>query len=193
MPRLRSLGLVALGAALALIAVAAVAAARGLLPDPDTRTHETGEFAFDYPGDWRELEGVEFPLAERAGESKVGEDTVGLDLDSWVTVFTQPVPFEVTPANVSDLVAPAREIQAETFRPAGARILQEAYVVREAGMPGIRMRAAFKSPRGVAVESEVTTLYRGRSAYVVGCQNRPEQAIEMAAGCERVLETLKPR
>lgn len=83
-------------------------AARGLLGDSDTRSHASEELAFDYPGDWRELEGVEFPLAEEAGESKVGEDTVGLDLDSWVTVFTQPVPFEVTPANVSDLVAPAR-------------------------------------------------------------------------------------
>jgi len=181
LPRLRSLGLVALGAAFALLAVGTVVLVRGLLGDPETRTYETEKFSFDYPGTWREIDGVEFPLAEQAGQSAVGEDTVGLDLDNWVTVFTQPVPFVVTPRNVADIVGPARELQAEAFR--GARILQEAYVVREAGLPGIRVRAAFMSPRGVAVETELTTLYRGMpsglpSAIIVGrpCAEHVENA-----------------
>lgn len=193
MPRLRSLGLVVIGAALALLLVSVVALARGLLPDPKTRAYETGQFAFDYPAEWRPIEGVEFPIAEQAGRSTVGDHTVGLDIDNWATVFTQTVPFEVTPRNVSDLVRPAREVQDETFRPAGARILQEAYAVREAGAPGIRVRVAFKSPRGVPVEAEVTTLYHGRTSYTVSCQNRPQRATEMAEGCERVVETLRPR
>ncbi len=125
----------------------------------------------------------------------MGANTVGLDPDNWVTVFTTPVRVEVTADNVDQAVSSARKLYAETFEPAGVRFLQHAYAVREAGLPGIRLRVALKSPRGVQVVEEITTLYRGRISYTISCQHRPERAAAMTAGCERVFDTFraKPR
>jgi hypothetical protein len=88
MARARSLGLVALGALAALLLVAGASAASALFGGADVETLETPELSFDYPAEWRPIEGVEFPLAQAAGEGQVGENTVGLDPDNWVTAFT---------------------------------------------------------------------------------------------------------
>jgi len=157
------------------------------------KTYETSAFSFEYPGEWERIVGVEFPNAERLGDTGVGDHTFGLDPDNWVTVFSSPVGVEVTTQNVDQVIPAARNLYAETFGPAGVRFLQQAYSIREAGLPGIRMRVALTSPRGVRVEEEITTLYRGTTAYTINCQNRLERATEMAAGCERVFDTFRVR
>lgn len=181
-----------IAAAAAIVLLAGVAlAVLALAAGP--QTYETPEFSFEYPDGWEPIEGVEFPNAEQLGDSEVGENTVGLDPDNWVTVFSTPVGVEVTNRNVDEVVPVARKLYAKTFEPAGVRFLQEAYSVREAGLPGIRQRVALKSPRGVQVEEEITTLYRGRTAYTVNCQNRPERATEITAGCERIFDSFQVR
>lgn len=173
-----------------IVLLAGVALARFVLAG-GPRTYEAAGFSFEYPDGWEPIEGVEFPNAEQLGDSEVGDHTVGLDPDNWVTVFSTPVGVEVTSRNVDKVIPVARKLYAKTFEPAGVRFLQEAYSVREAGLPGIRQRVALKSPRGVQVEEEITTLYRGRTSYTVNCQNRPERATEISAGCERVFESLR--
>jgi len=87
MPRWRSLALVGLGALLALLLVAGASAASGLFGGPDTETLEAPAYRFEHPAEWQPIEGVSFPLAEAAGREDVGEHTIGIDPDNYVTVF----------------------------------------------------------------------------------------------------------
>ncbi len=158
------------------------------------RRYETGAFSFTYPSGWQEIDGIDFPLADSFGAEGVGRDTVGIDPDNWVTVFSTTVGIEIDERNVGALLPAARATFAELVRSLdGGRLLQEPYVVSEVGMPGFRVRVALKSTRGVLVDYEVTQLYRGRDTYIVGCQNRPARATEITAGCAQVLETFRPR
>jgi hypothetical protein len=65
-----------------------VAAARGLLPD--SQTYETEQFAFDYPGGWREIEGVEF-FDRRAGRPEHDGRSAALAA-SWPCAAAGPRP-----------------------------------------------------------------------------------------------------
>lgn len=104
--------------AAALVALGVLGAAGYALLDSDTETLETPEFSFDYPSGWERIEGVEFPNAERLGDTGVGDHTVGIDPDTWVTVFTSPVGAEVTTRNVNQVVPVARELYSRTLEPA---------------------------------------------------------------------------
>jgi hypothetical protein len=168
----------------ALLALGALGvAAYVLLGGSDTETLETPEFSFDYPSEWERIEGVQFPLAEAAAQQEVGKNTVGLDPDNWVTAYGGQGGVEINAQNIDQLLTLATPFYRKTFEEAGGRMLQDPYRVRAAGLPAIRFRVAVKSVRGVAVEDEVTTLYRGRRIYTVNCQNRPERATEITAGC----------
>jgi hypothetical protein len=189
MARVRSLGLVALGALAALLLVAGASAASALFGGADVETLETPELSFDYPAEWRPIEGVEFPLAQAAGEGQVGENTVGLDPDNWVTAFSNDSGIVISAANIDQFVAQARPFYAAVARRTGARLIAEPYRVREAGLPGMRYRMAITSVRGTKVEDEVTMLFRGRTNYVVNCQSARARATEMTAGCGRVFDS----
>ena len=189
MARIRSLGLVALGALLALLVVAGASAASGLFGGEELESLETPEFSFDYPAAWQPIEGVEFPLAEGAGERQVGANTVGLDPDNWVTAFRNDSGIEISAANIDQFVAQARPFYAAVAKRTGARLLAAPYRVTEAGLPGMRYRMALTSVRGTEVEDEVTMLFRGRANYVLNCQSARARATEMTAGCERVFDT----
>jgi len=191
MARLRALGLVALGALIALLAVAGASGASALFGGAETETLETPEFSFDYPAEWRAIEGVSFPLAEAAGQPQVGKHTVGLDPDNWVTAFAGDSGIEISEANVDQFVEQARPFYAAVARRSGARLLAEPYRVSEAGMPGMRYRMAITSVRGAQVEDEVTMLFRGRTNYVVNCQSQRERATEMTAGCAQVFDSFE--
>jgi len=132
---------------------------------------------------------VEFPLAQAAGQRQVGENTVGLDPDNWVTAFTNDSGIEISAANIDQFVAQARPFYAAVARRTGARLLAEPYRVREAGLPGMRYRMAITSVRGTKVEDEVTMLFRGRANYVVNCQSARARATAMTAGCGRVFDS----
>jgi hypothetical protein len=182
---------VALGALLTLLVVAGASAASGLLGGPDTETLEAPAYSFEHPAEWQPIEGVSFPLAEAAGKEDVGEHTIGLDPDNWMTVFAGDSGIQIDERNVDQFVAQARPFWAAVAKRTGSRLLAEPYRVNEAGLPGMRTRMAITSARGVKVEDEVTMLFRDETNYVFTCQSRPDRATEMTAGCGKVLESFR--
>jgi hypothetical protein len=175
------------GCGLAVVVLVVAAAAVGLWGGGAQR-YETEVFSFDYPEGWEQIRGVEFPLAESVGEAGVGEDVVGIDLDNWVMVYTQPEDFGVTADNVEQLLPGT----AQTFRtladPAkeGA-ILVEPYVVEVDGLPGVRLRVRQRTARGRLSEGELTQLFGRDRAVVVNCQATEEFEREVAVACDQVL------
>jgi nitrogen fixation-related uncharacterized protein len=184
--RLRLLLLVAVALVAATVAVVAV------FGGSDTTRYETADFSFEHPSEWEILEGVEFPLAEQEGREEVGENTIGLDLENWVTVYAAPLEAEITGENIDALLPTYRELYERNVEFNGGRILREPYVTRAAGLPAIRLRVALRSPRGAMVQDELTQLFDGRTSYVVNCQNEPDREIEMAAGCAQIFASFRP-
>ena len=154
-----------------------------LIRGSDTETLETPEFPLRLPERLAAHRGVQFPVAEQAGQQGVGDNTGGLDPDNWVTAYSGQSDVEINAQNIDQLLTLAKPFYRKTFEEAGGRLLQDPYRVRVAGLPAIRFRVAIKSVRGVEVEDEVTTLYRGRRTYSINCQNRPQAATEITAGC----------
>jgi hypothetical protein len=157
-------------------------------------TLQTADFSFSYPAEWERIEGVEFPLAEREGRDEVGDNTVGVDLENWVTVVRAEIPISIDERNVGELIPDARRLwqrAAESSPP--ARVLAEPYVTRVGELPAVRLRIRGESPRGRIVEDQLTLLYDGKVSYAVTCQSEPDREVDIAAGCEQVLESLRPR
>jgi len=180
--------LLAVGAtalALGLIAAVAWAATR----PGDTHTHDAGAFAFDYPRDWKDIEGVAFPLAAAAGREDIGRDTVGLSADSWVTAYVLKSDVPIDAGNVADLLPATLEQFTELAGANDGTVLREPFVVTVAGLPGVRVVVALRSVRGTLVEEQVTRLFDGVTSYVITCQSTPADAAEIASGCDTVLQS----
>jgi hypothetical protein len=174
------------GGAAVVVAVVVVAAVSGGGGGP--QRYETEVFSFDYPQGWEQIEGVEFPLAESVGDTGVGEDVVGIDLDNWIMVYSRPDDFGVTSENVGQLLPGT----AQTFRmladPAkGGAILVEPYVVEVDDLPGVRLRVRQRTARGRLSEGELTQFFAPGRAVVVNCQSTPEREQEVALACDQVL------
>lgn len=159
----------------------------------EERRYEAEGFSFAYPEEWREIEGVQFPALEQAVEdTPAGEDVVGIDRESWVSVFAVDVGITVDAAKVRELLDPYRTgVQATVANTPGARLLQELFVVEKGSLPGMRYRVSAPSLQGNRVTDTVTILFSGSRQFVVTCQAPPEQALAVAEGCERVLGTLR--
>lgn len=187
------LRLLLVGAAVLLVGGSAVALVGG--GGPGVKTYdEADEFTFSYPGSWHRVRGAAFPLAEAAGDETVGEHVVGLDLDNIVDVHATRVELVVTRDNVADLVPAARELyrRLNEANP-GARTLGGPYTVVEAGMAGVRTRVAGRNARGNPVATLVTQLFGGHDSYVISCTYTPRREEAIAAGCERIMTSLRPR
>lgn len=178
------------GAAVVVVAVVVVVVVFVVGGGP--KRYEAEGFAFSYPAGWEVVEGVDFPLAVQYGRDDVGENTVGMDLENWMTVFVARTGVEVGRGNVQDLIPAQRTLVRETVAVnPGARVLQDPFVIEEAGLVGTRYRIAARGQRGQAVEQAITTLWDGATTYVFNCQWRPGLAVEMAAGCEQVFESFE--
>lgn len=178
------------GGLLASLAVVVGVAAVAL--GDEERRYEAEEFSFAYPQAWRKIEGVRFPALEQAVEdTPAGEDVVGIDQESWVSVFAVDVGVTVDAAKVRELVDPyGTGLRATVANTLGARLLQEPFVVDKGGLPGMRYRVLAPSLQGNRVTDTVTIVFSGSRQFVVTCQARPEHALAMAEGCEQVLGTL---
>jgi hypothetical protein len=61
---------------------------------------------------------------------------------------------------------------------------------READRPAIRMRYRLPTNRGAVVVSDVIQIFaRGRD-YIVTCNAKADRELEMAAGCQQIIDTL---
>lgn len=174
-----------------MVAVAVVAVVV-FVAEEGPKRYEAERFAFTYPEGWEVIEGVDFPLAEQYGREEVGENTVGVDLENWLTVFEVETGVPVDSGNVRDVVPAQAELVRETVAVnPGGRVIMEPFVVQEAGLPGTRYRFAARGQRGRAVEDAITTLFDGTRAYVFNCQARPELIVEVTAGCEQVFDSFE--
>lgn len=159
----------------------------------EDRRYEAQKFSFAYPEDWRRVEGVRFPALEQVEpDTEAGDDVVGIDAESWVSVVVVDLPGPVDAAEVREALGPYRTaVEAIVANTPDARLLQELFVVEKGGMPGMRYRVAASSLEGNRVTDTVTILFSGSRQFVVTCQARPQHAVAVAEGCERVLGTLE--
>lgn len=184
---MRRLHAIALALALAPLSLSALGCGR-------TETYEGQGFTFEHPSDWEPVKGVEFPGAARGGPE--GNNVVGLDVNNWASVTAYPkgngVP--VDDRNIKAYLPAARDFYTRLEKRAAGqlRLVQPPFLTQQSALPGVRVRIAFRNPRGVPVESEVTSLYRGPATYVINCQNEPARATEVAAGCAQLTETFEP-
>jgi hypothetical protein len=77
---------------------------------------EGPEFRFSYPAEWERIEGIDFPQAQRLGIDDMAEQTVGLDLENYFTVYMRELPFAVDGSTVADYVPATREVLEEIVR-----------------------------------------------------------------------------
>ena len=62
----------------------------------------------------------------------MGDSTVGLDPDNWVTAYSGQSEVEINAQNIDQLVTLAKPFYRKTFEEAGERMLQDPYRVRVA-------------------------------------------------------------
>lgn len=158
-----------------------------------SKRYEADSFAFSYPSEWEQIEGLEFPLAEGTlEEGMAGRNVVGIDADSWVSVDAVDNRTAIDRDNIRDLIPSQRQILVETAMVLGTvQIRQEPFVVENEVLPATRSRLLFDNPRGTEVVSTVTELFDGTTQYIVNCQADADSREEIERGCRQVLDTFE--
>lgn len=180
-----------LGAGLLLVGVLALVL---LEARAGPKTYEAERFSFSYPDDWQEVE-LALPLA---GESELGEHTVGPDDDNWVTVgYTRPNdPPVVARGNVDQLIPHYTERFTELSEQVAGELLSPPAVTDAAAPPGIelRIRVPAESGPGEAVD-RITTLWAPEGQFGINCHHSEaasaELEQELASGCELIVESFR--
>jgi hypothetical protein len=176
----------------AIVVLAAVGTAIALVDGGGPQRYETDEFSFEYPGEWQAIEGIDLPVAELAGRGDVADNVVGLDLDNWVVVYVGAYRGpQITDETVKAFLPVYREtLPAAVQEGAEGEVLGGPYVTREADRPAIRMRYRLANNRGVVVVSDVIQIFAGGRDYIVTCNAQADRELEMAAGCQQIIDTL---